>query len=91
MSGAYDHNWHKVRKQVLERDGHRCQLGLPGCTSSARHVDHIVPLAEGGARLDPDNLRASCQSCNLRRTAGRQAALIQAFEAGHTAQPSRRW
>jgi 5-methylcytosine-specific restriction endonuclease McrA len=27
-------------------------------------VDHIIPLAHGGARLDPANLRAACSHCN---------------------------
>jgi 5-methylcytosine-specific restriction endonuclease McrA len=39
------------------------------------HLDHIVPLADGGERLDPDNVRWLCHSCHSARTlADRKAA-----------------
>jgi 5-methylcytosine-specific restriction enzyme A len=63
-STPYDHNWRKVRLWVLARDGHRCQLQRKGCTGTATQVDHIIPLIEGGDRLAPSNLRASCTHCN---------------------------
>ena len=56
--------WVNARKAVLVRDGFRCQIGLPGCTIIATCVDHIRPLAEGGAPLDPSNLRGACRRCN---------------------------
>ena len=88
----YDHDWQRVRLVVLDRDGYRCRLELPGCTTLATHVDHVMTLAEGGARLDLDNLRASCEHCNLRRNAQRQAQLAQAFLADSVApSPSREW
>jgi 5-methylcytosine-specific restriction protein A len=64
MMGAYDRRWRTVRLAVLERDGHRCRMMRPGCTITATTVDHIVELANGGARLDPANLRAACGHCN---------------------------
>lgn len=86
----YDHDWQRVRLQVLARDAHRCQIQLSGCTGRAEHVDHVIPLAEGGARLDPDNLRAACRWCNLSRNRGRQQALAAAL--GAQSQPSaQRW
>ena len=94
VSGAYDSRWSAVRLVVLERDGWRCRLELEGCTGVAEHVDHIVPLSEGGARLDPLNLRASCASCNLRRNRLRQTELARALldgAAGSPEGPSRRW
>lgn len=60
----YDHRWRAVRLAVLARDRHQCQMRLPGCTGHADTVDHIVALFEGGARLDPTNLRAACKHCN---------------------------
>jgi hypothetical protein len=50
-----------------------------------------MPLSEGGARLDPINLRASCQYCNLARNATRASALADALSAGSDAAPSRSW
>ncbi len=62
--GYNDPAWRRVRKLVLERDEHTCQLRGRGCTGVATTVDHIVPLAAGGARLDPANLQAACSWCN---------------------------
>ena len=56
--------WEQVRRRVLIRDNEICQMGLEGCTSRATTVDHIRPLAEGGAELDMKNLRAACWRCN---------------------------
>ena len=61
---GYDADWDRVRIGILVRDGYRCQIAGPGCTGRATSVDHIVPLALGGARLDPRNLRAACGHCN---------------------------
>ena len=61
---GYDAAWERVRLIVLRRDRYRCRIGGPGCTGRATSVDHIVPLALGGARLDPANLRAACGHCN---------------------------
>lgn len=55
--------WRRVRAFVLERDGHRCQLKLDGCTTRATHVHHTVAREVAGD--DPAHLVASCQSCNL--------------------------
>jgi len=82
MARTYDHNWQRVRLAVLERDHHRCRLMRPGCTGAATHVDHIIPISEGGARLDADNLRASCAHCNLGRGSGRAAELAAALRRG---------
>lgn len=56
--------WSKVRLVVLERDGWHCQIGGPRCLGVATEVDHIVPVEDGGHRLDPANLRAACRPCN---------------------------
>jgi hypothetical protein len=63
----YSGPWQKLRKQILNRDSHLCQIGTPGCTQTATEVDHIVPVSQGGAWFDPLNLRAACFSCNNKR------------------------
>ena len=65
---GYGAAWRKVRTAVLERDGHACQLRLPGCTAGATTVDHILERDRGGTN-DPGNLRASCVPCNATRGA----------------------
>lgn len=91
MSRPYDHDWQIVRLTILERDRYRCQIQLDGCEGTADRVDHIVPLDEGGARLDPNNLRASCRPCNTRRTVGRKAQLIAALTTRPNTTASRDW
>jgi 5-methylcytosine-specific restriction endonuclease McrA len=61
--------WAKLRRAVLERDGHRCQLEYPGCRGRATHVDHVIPRRFGGSD-QPANLRAACAPCNQRRGDG---------------------
>lgn len=88
----YDHQWRKLVEQVLERDGHRCQLRLRGCRGVAVGGDHIVPLADGGPRLDPRNVRATCRSCNTARENSLRAAArrAQTSERSYPG-PSREW
>lgn len=91
MPRAYDHTWDALRPVILQRDGHQCQIRGPKCKGVATQVDHIVPLSEGGARLDPDNLRAACGTCNAGRQNSRIAALTRALKSTPDATPSRRW
>ena len=64
--------WRKVRLVVLKRDNHRCRIGLPGCLGRANEADHIIEVADGGARYDLANLRAACGPCNKRRNGAQQ-------------------
>ena len=54
--------WRKVRALVLERDGHRCQLKLPGCTTIANTAHHT--LGRGVSGDDPAHIVAACAWCN---------------------------
>lgn len=69
---------HAERRTVLRRDHSRCY----NCNSRATEVDHVNPVAEGGAH-SLDNAAAICTSCHkiktrneaLRGYARRQAKL----------------
>ena len=37
--------WDRVRRRVLRRDGHECQIRGPQCLVAATEVDHIVNVA----------------------------------------------
>jgi 5-methylcytosine-specific restriction enzyme A len=56
---GYDHAWRKLRARTLRRH--------PTCqhcnTRPSTTVDHIIPLAQGGARLNPHNVQALCNPC----------------------------
>lgn len=57
--------WRRVRRQVLERDGHRCQLRIAGvCTTIATCVHHTIGQALTGN--NPAHLVAACAECNGR-------------------------
>lgn len=61
--------WAAIRQQVLDRDGHTCQLRLPGCIGRATDVDHV------GDRDDHrlQSLRAACRHCRRLRTLAQAA------------------
>ena len=53
--------WRSLRYDIQMRDGYRCVI----CQSTAAlEIDHIVPLALGGHRYDPDNLQTLCKKCH---------------------------
>ncbi len=55
----------KLRFEILERDGFVCAYcHLKDGTGLGLHVDHIIPVKEGGTN-DPANLTTSCQTCNF--------------------------
>ena len=41
------------------------------------HVDHIVPLAKGGAEFDLTNLELSCPKCNLKKGAKLERQIVK--------------
>jgi hypothetical protein len=58
-----------VRRRVLERDQHRCQI--PGCRNTLDlDVHHILPRADGGTH-DPEYLHAICGGHHRAVHAGR--------------------
>lgn len=64
----------RLRSRVVERAGGRCEycrLGQAG-QEATFHVDHIVPVADGGPTV-PENLALACVSCSLRKAARRSA------------------
>ena len=64
---GYDSAWSKIRLQILARDNWVCYLCEKRLIGRDATVDHVVALANGGSRLDPNNLRACCLSCNSKK------------------------
>ena len=55
---------HKLRKEVLHRDGNRCVK----CGSTEHlEVDHILNVARGGTH-HLDNLQTLCAACHREKT-----------------------
>ena len=66
---GYDKDWEDVRRAKLTRDPCCEPCEVEGRTTAATEVDHKVPLRDGGARLDPDNLQSICHGHHARKTA----------------------
>lgn len=54
----------KLRFEVFKRDSFKCQYCGKSAPDVILHVDHIVPVKEGGTN-DISNLITSCSDCNL--------------------------
>lgn len=65
--------WRRLRAQVLAEEpncwlcGDPIDLSLPPQHPMAGQGDHVVPLEDGGAALDRDNVRAAHRTCNIHR------------------------
>ena len=58
---THNREWERVRRQALERDGHRCrECGKPG----RLEVHHLLHLQSGGTN-ELENLRTLCRSCHI--------------------------
>jgi 5-methylcytosine-specific restriction protein A len=58
-----------LRKYVFERNNYQCQsCHKIDLTAKNLQVDHIIPLAQGGAN-DLSNLQTLCAKCNREKSA----------------------
>lgn len=65
---GYGTAWDKLRKFILARDNHLCQICLSkGRTAVGNQVDHRLPKAKGGTD-DPANLWVLCRPCHDEKT-----------------------
>lgn len=63
-------SWMTLRREVLLRDRYTC--ACCGIVRSDNEVDHIVPLEQGGAAMDINNMQTLCggpDGCHTRKTA----------------------
>lgn len=63
---GYDKVWARLRQKQLAEFPlcHECQK--LGRTTAATMVHHVVPIREGGRRLDQANLESLCRPCHER-------------------------
>jgi 5-methylcytosine-specific restriction protein A len=61
---GYDAEWARLRKQVLAEEP-TCRI----CGEPSTDAHHIVPIAQGGDRLDRETIAALCHTCHSRLTA----------------------
>ena len=60
--------WRELRALKIEQSPICEECQRRGITTLAQVVDHIVPINEGGARLDMDNLQSLCNPCHNRKS-----------------------
>jgi 5-methylcytosine-specific restriction endonuclease McrA len=63
------------RTEILARWGHRCAY----CGATAKHLDHVQPLAKGGADK-ASNIVPACAPCNLSKGAKTLAEWSETFK-----------
>ncbi len=83
-----------LRVQVLARDHYRCLMCGASRADTTLHVDHIVPVVEGGTD-ELDNLATLCRECNQGKAAHRFGNYRELRAAsplnGHGRSPMQRW
>lgn len=62
-------NWRRLRANFLRLHPLCRSCANQGRTVAAVVVDHVLPIKDGGTRLDTANLQALCVSCHNRKTA----------------------
>jgi hypothetical protein len=60
--------WHRLRAKQLDDEPLCRHCKARGIVELATDVDHIVPIARGGAELDQSNLQSLCHLCHTRKT-----------------------
>ena len=65
---GYSTQWDAVRKLHLKGEPLCRMCATAGRVTAAVMVDHIVPIADGGAVLDDTNLQSLCTSCHASKT-----------------------
>lgn len=65
---GYDGLWQRARRVKLAEQPLCEECLRQGRVRAATLVDHIVPMADGGARLDPDNWQSLCDECHTVKT-----------------------
>jgi 5-methylcytosine-specific restriction protein A len=65
--------WRALRAAFLHQHPVCCRCEARGVIVAAVVADHILPIKDGGARLDEANLQALCVPCHNSKTASETA------------------
>lgn len=61
--------WRKMRKMYVAENPVCVICEERGFVSAVEEVDHIIPIRQGGAEYDWNNLQSLCKSCHARKSA----------------------
>ena len=73
------HEWRSLISGIIRDRGRRCEeCGRTHDGTQAIRIfgDHVVELKDGGAPLDPGNIRLLCGSCHTTKTVRERARRI---------------
>ena len=59
--------WRNLSRLQLQREPLCAECLKTGRVQPAKIADHIVPIKDGGARLDPAGLQSLCIACHNRK------------------------
>ena len=76
----------RTRFEVLRRDNHQCRYCGLSADKAPLTIDHVVPVALGGAD-DPGNLVAACRDCN----SGKSSSAPDATHVAQVSEDAVRW
>jgi hypothetical protein len=63
--------WRRLMADLYAARGRRCEDC--GKTEAKLYGDHVIELRDGGAPLDPTNVRIRCAACHTTKTAAARA------------------
>lgn len=70
--------WRKLVASLIKQRGRRCEVRSPKCSDDGSGTvrligDHVHERRDGGAELDPTNVRLTCYACHNAKTAQERA------------------
>ena len=60
--------WQKFRRAIIQRRGGECVKCGATPDGKELHLDHIIPIRDGGERWDTTNLQLLCRKCHSSKT-----------------------
>ena len=77
--------WVETRKRKLQISPFCEECRKNGTITTGKLVDHIIPIKQGGAPYDLDNLQTLCWSCHSRKSIqeGSRFGNVQARQRKH--------
>lgn len=70
--------WYSLRWKIFDRDAFTCQYCGRRAPDVILHVDHIIPVSDGGTDNE-DNLITSCSACNI----GKNTTFLTRYKQSH--------
>lgn len=68
--------WRSLMRDIYARRGRWCEDCGAGGRGVRLYGDHIKEIRDGGAKLDPMNVRIRCAKCHGRKTAIERARRV---------------